>query len=49
MIFDIHQQIFDRDGMPLENKARQYQDHLFQLFKQSPEGQALSNEGIEPG
>ena len=49
MTFNIHQQIFDRDGLPLEKKARQYQDDLMQLFEQSPEGQALWNEGIEPG
>src|SRR3989440_8059297 len=49
MTFNIHQQIFDRDGMPLEKKARQYQDDLMELFEQSPEGQALRNEGIEAG
>ena|SRR6266566_2676231 len=49
MTFNIHQQVFDRDGLPLEKKARQYQDDLMQLFEQSPEGQALWNEGIEPG
>ena len=49
MTFNIHQQVFDRDGMPLEKKARQYQDDLMQLFEQSPEGQALRNEGIEAG
>ncbi len=49
MTFNIHQQVFDRDGLPLEKKARQYQDDLIQLFEQSPEGQALWNEGIEPG
>lgn len=49
MTFNIHQQIFDRDGLPLEKKARQYQDDLMQLFEQSPEGQALWNEGMEPG
>src|SRR5258707_2709040 len=48
MTFNIHQQVFDRNGMLLEKKARQYQDQLVQLFEQSPEGQALSNEGIEP-
>ncbi len=49
MTFNIHQQVFDRDGMPHEKKARQYQDDLMQLFEQSPEGQALRNEGIESG
>lgn len=48
MTFNIHQQVFDRNGMLLEKKARQYQDQLIQLFEQSPEGQALWNEGIEP-
>src|SRR5438270_12234917 len=48
MTFNIHQQVFDRNGMLLEKKARQYQDQLVQLFEQSPEGQALWNEGIEP-
>jgi hypothetical protein len=48
MTFNIHQQVFDRDGMPLENKANQYKDQLFQLFVQSPEGQQLLSEGIEP-
>ncbi len=49
MTFNIYQQVFDRDGMPLEKKASQYQDQLVQLFEQSPEGQTLWNEGIEPG
>ncbi len=48
MAFDIHQQVFDRDGMPLEKKAASYQDQLIQLFEQSPEGQALRDDGIEP-
>jgi hypothetical protein len=49
MTFNIHQQVFDRDGMPLEKKANQYKDQLVQLFEQSPEGQALWSKGIEPG
>jgi hypothetical protein len=49
MTFDIHQRVLDRDGMPHEKKASQYQDQLVRLFEQSPEGQALWNEGIEPG
>ncbi len=49
MAFNIHQQVFNRDGMLLEKKAGQYLDQLVQLFEQSPEGQALWNEGIEPG
>lgn len=49
MTFDIQQKIFDRDGVPIEKKARQYQDELAQLFEQSPEGQALRNEGVDGG
>jgi hypothetical protein len=49
MTFNIYQQVFDRDGMPLEKKASQYQDQLLELFEQSPEGQALRDEGIEGG
>jgi hypothetical protein len=49
MTFNIHQQVFDREGMPLEKKANQYKDQLVQLFEQSPEGQALWSVGIEPG
>ena len=49
MTFNILQQVFDRDGMLLEKKANQYTEQLVQLFEQSPEGQALLSEGIEPG
>jgi hypothetical protein len=49
MTFDIQQKIFDIDGMPIEKKAMQYQDDLVQLFEQSPEGQALISEDLEPG
>ena len=49
MTFNIHQQVFDRDGMPLEKKANQYTEQLVQLFEQSPEGQKLFSEEIEPG
>src|SRR5579863_17577 len=49
MTFDIYQRVFDRDGMPHEKKSRQYLDQLIQLFEQSPEGQALRNEGSDPG
>ena len=49
MAFDIHQKVFDRDGMILEKKASQYQDQLMQLFEQSPEGRALRDEGVEGG
>jgi hypothetical protein len=49
MTFNIHQQVFDRDGMPLEKKANQYTEQLVQLFEESPEGLALRSVGIEPG
>ncbi len=49
MTFDIGQKIFDREGVPIEKKARQYQDELIQLFEQSAEGQALRNEGVDGG
>ncbi len=45
MTFDIHQKIFDADGLPLEDVAMEYQDELVDLFEQSPEGQALLEEG----
>ncbi len=46
MTFDIHQKIFDADGLPLEGVARAYQDELLNLFEQSPERQALREEGF---
>ena len=49
MAFDIYQQVFDRDGLPLEKKAESYLDQLMEVFVQSPEGQQLLSEGIEPG
>jgi hypothetical protein len=49
MAFDVHQQIFDEDGQPLEPQAQEYQERLVELFEQSPEAQALSDEGIEGG
>ena len=49
MAFDINQKVFDRNGELDEKKARQYQDQLLQLFDESPEAQALLDEGIEPG
>jgi hypothetical protein len=45
MTFDIHQQIFDEDGLTLEQKAREYQDQLLELYWQSPELEELRNEG----
>ena len=49
MAFDIYQQVFDSDGLPLEKKAGPYLDELMELFVQSAEGQKLLSEGIEPG
>src|SRR5712691_4058528 len=49
MAFDIYQQVLDRDGLQLERKAGPYLDQLMELFVQSPEGQKLLSEGIEPG
>ena len=49
MAFDIYQKVLDRDGLPHEKKARPYLDQLMELFVQSPEGQKLLSEGIEPG
>lgn len=49
MAFDIYQQVFDRDGLPLEKKAEAYLDQLMELFVQSPEAQQLWSEGMEPG
>jgi hypothetical protein len=44
MTFDIHQKIFDADGLTLESVAEEYKDKLVDLFEQSPEGQALQEE-----
>ena len=49
MAFDIHQRVFDRNGELLEKKSRQYREQLLQLFEESPEFQALLDEGIDPG
>ena len=49
MAFNIYQQVFDRDGFPLEKRVEPYLDQLMELFVQSPEGQQLSSEGVEPG
>ena len=49
MTFDIHQKIFDADGMPRERVAREYQDELIHLFNQSPERQTVLEEGINGG
>ncbi len=49
MTFNINQSVFSKDGEYLEKKAIQYREQLMQLFEQSPEAQALRDEGIEPG
>jgi hypothetical protein len=49
MAFDIHQRVFNRDGEPIEKAASQYQEQLVELFWESPEGQALVDEGLNPG
>jgi hypothetical protein len=49
MTFNIHQSVVDRDGMPREKVAEQYKSQLSDLFTESPEGQALLDEDIEPG
>jgi len=49
MAFNIHQSLFDRDGLPREKATEQYREELAKLFFESPEGQALLDEGIQPG
>jgi hypothetical protein len=49
MIFNIRQPVFDRDGLLREKVAEQYKEQLAKLFIESPEGQALIKEDIEPG
>ncbi len=49
MAFDIRQNLFDRDGMPVEKKVVEYLKELIRLFRESPEGQALEDEGLYPG
>ncbi len=49
MAFNIHERVFDSDGMPIEKKAGQYGDQLMRLFVESPEAKALEEEGLEPG
>src|SRR5438132_12710648 len=49
MAFDIYQKIVNEDGEPIEKKAGAYRQQLFELFVESPEGQALIDEGIQPG
>ncbi len=49
MIFNIRQSVFERDGLLREKVAEQYKEQLAKLFIESPEGQALLKEDIEPG
>src|SRR6266566_345938 len=49
MPFNIRQSVLDRYGELDEKKAAEYREQLFDLFVESPEGQALIEEGIEPG
>src|SRR6266568_3668035 len=49
MSFNIHQKITDADGFPIEKVARKYQEQLIDLFVQSPEAQAVPDEGYELG
>jgi hypothetical protein len=48
MAFDIHQRVFDRNGELQEKKSIQYREQLLHLFEESPEFQALLDEGIDP-
>ncbi len=49
MAFNIHQKVVNSDGELDEKKAAEYREQLFDLFVESPEGQALFDEGIRPG
>src|SRR5437588_757409 len=49
MAFDINQKVFNQHGELVEKKSVQYREQLLQLFEESPEFQALLDEGIEPG
>src|SRR6267154_3941163 len=49
MPFDINQKVFNQHGELIEKKSTQYREQLLQLFEESPEFQALLDEGIEPG
>lgn len=49
MAFDIYQNVFNRNGSPSERKSQKYQNDLMRLFAPSPEGQTLTNEGIDGG
>lgn len=49
MTFDIHQRVFDSDGLPREKIAVRYREQLVQLFAQSPEAQALTEQKFQIG
>ncbi len=49
MPFDIHEAVFDRQGTYLEEKAVRYEHALIEQFAASPEGQAITQSGIELG
>ena len=46
MAFNIHQKVVDRYGELDEKKAAAYREQLINLFVESPEAQALFDEGI---
>ena len=49
MAFDIHEAVFDEQGTYLEEKAVRYEHALMEQFTASPEGQAITQTGIELG
>ncbi len=49
MAFNIHQKVVNSYGDPDEKKAAEYREQLFDLFVESPEGQALFDEGMRLG
>lgn len=49
MAFDINENVFNKDGSPSERKLQRYQETLMKMFATSPEGQTLTNEGIDGG
>jgi len=49
MQFDVHQNLFDRNGLPNEKKVESYCDQLVTLFEESPEGQQLMEENAGIG
>ncbi len=49
MSFDINERVFDEQGTYLEEKAVRYEHDLMEQFAASPEGQAITQTGIELG